>query len=291
MFQEAHTEHGAFGWDGHAGKQAEIRPRPSQYPARVTARIQRLLTRSPQSKISWDYRWYCGNGLANYPTGGHIHIGFYGLVQENVHCASPIVDYTPELEGVLCEVLLPFAVALSSPASLEARLATGYGRAGDVRLDHPWGMEWRTLPSWLYDPWVAYFFLAGAKLIALEFAKRDYQLEEFRSPIPLGLLYRPTSIAKLKSVVTRRLDECAELVRDLGGWDETKQHNKALSHVLQLIHEGTVWDGVDFRSNWLTENIPWVAKELPAVLVVARPSLRDVLSKETTMLSYERETL
>lgn len=258
---------GGLGTDG-TGRQAELRPRHSALAAVVVQRLQGLIQNAPK-KIT-GFQWMCGNGRNDWTTGGHIHLGFYGMKRGSTQVSILRGDAQPNLVLLLSSLLIPFAVALSNASSLGERKKS-YGKIGGVQGEYrqtEYGVEYRPLPSWLLDPWTAYFFLAGAKLIALEYTENKYKVEGLTSMLPLHLLYNIADVRVLKELVLSKLDTYAELMEELIGWDENPQMIRALHHVLNLVNRGQVWDDVGFRQNWFTDDIPLGEAEKQRKIVV-----------------------
>ena len=245
----------SFGYDG-AGGPAELRPAPSACAATVVYRLQNLIVNSEPARALQEYEWICGNGTPRHPIGGHIHIGAYGA--SNKQDKAPVITPSAKLSTLLSHLLVPFAIALSTPEGLRIRLSTTYGALDDIR-HQPHGLEWRTLPSWLFSPWIAYFFLEGAKLIALEYVNAQYTTTELDGLLPLSLIYSALSTSKLKAAVLKKLDAVAESLRELDGWEDVPQLDKALNKVLDLVSKDITWDGVDFKSNWNTSDLPIIS--------------------------------
>ena len=137
-----------FGLDGHPST-AEIRPAPQIEPRVLTEEIHRLLQAGvkqfPQTQHEY---WLSGSCPDNEPIGGHIH---YGV---------PMKDYY----GDILDRLLAIPILLLENPKQAAYRRQRYGKLSDIRIQ-PYGIEYRTLPSWLVSKGVTLATLSLAKLI------------------------------------------------------------------------------------------------------------------------------
>lgn len=158
-FNKLLPQAGALGYD-HSGRVAELRPAPARSALTLVSRIRKLLNDAPEAMRAW--RWKAG-GIAINPTdalGGHIHIGVNLAAQGAYSLVEALDEYTRVLTKL--DIL---------PAAEQARRQkeTGYGKYGNLRncrhgeIDC---IEYRVMPSWLYDPKVAMLALAGARFVA-----------------------------------------------------------------------------------------------------------------------------
>ena len=151
----------AWGADNN-GRLAELRPVPSRSCLRVVASIGAELR-----WMSWlhhglmNYQWKSGAWTGRDGLGGHVH---FGRKKKTLTPAE-----TAALD-TLCFWLYQsgiFNYAEGKERYQRTRGHGGYGRPGDIRWQlHGW--EYRTLPSWLDSPWLAYFSLTLSKLAVFD---------------------------------------------------------------------------------------------------------------------------
>jgi len=147
----------AYGADNN-GRLVEIRPAPNKNSLAVLASIldtfRWMSATVPETNA---YNWVCGPYLQEDGLGGHVHLGRRNKVM-----------YNNEVKGLdsLAESLEKSGMY---PAhEMDMRRAGDahnqrYGRPGDVR-PQPYGYEYRTFPSWLDSPWIAYLHLVLSKI-------------------------------------------------------------------------------------------------------------------------------
>lgn len=143
-----------FGADNN-GRLVELRPQPSRFVLEVVAsmlqELRYLALRSP--KITGQ-AWKAGAWTGHDGLGGHIHFG------RKKHRTA-----MSELRALDNLTFLLTSSGIFPEQEINNRLShTTYGRFGDTRYQTH-GYEYRTLPSWLYSPWVAYLCLVLAKLV------------------------------------------------------------------------------------------------------------------------------
>lgn len=145
----------AFGMDMN-GRLVEFRPYPSCFAldivASLLAELRWLAMFHPATlKYSWVSMPFDGQD----GVGGHVHLARKrNNEQHNVDIILLDRVYTALIRtGVFNK---PFN---------DSRVAnTKYGHSGDYRLQRH-GYEYRSFPTWLDDPWLAYFVLVVCKLV------------------------------------------------------------------------------------------------------------------------------
>jgi hypothetical protein len=151
----------AFGADNN-GRLCELRPQPSRSALSVLASLwlaMRWMTIYHPDTLNCQWRaggFYSGDGL-----GGHIHFGRKRTKFRDREVS--VLDRLTHLQFVAGifdrgEGRLRVQRAQGAPAGQP------YGALGDIRRQ-PHGYEYRTLPSWVDNPWLAYFNLVAAKLV------------------------------------------------------------------------------------------------------------------------------
>ena len=151
-----------FGLDG-AAVVAEIRPAPAIEPSEFVENIRRCLRLGAEHL--WPQhprlRFKAGSMAANWPIGGHIHIGCAAIV--NCH------SLMGPLSLVLDTFLAPITLLLDDPReSTRRRGRSGYGKLGDHR-EQPWGMEYRTPGSWITSPAVSMGIMSLVRILTHDF--------------------------------------------------------------------------------------------------------------------------
>lgn len=127
-----------FGLDG-SPTTVEIRPKPADNPLELVENIYQLFNVA-QKKYPEVFRLKFQASDINYSIGGHLHFG-HSLLVENREGQKKIIK-------MLDMYLAPLVSLVEIPAHHKSRLKGSYGRMGDVR-PAPWGIEYRTLPSWI----------------------------------------------------------------------------------------------------------------------------------------------
>lgn len=147
----------AFGADNN-GRLTEIRPHPSRSALKVCASIM--------STLRWmalcfpdvlELQWRSGAFIHGDGIGGHVH---FGRKRPNRRTEVAALD-------VLSEMLLSLGVYPAAENNLRRngdRLHQIYGRPGDFRIQQH-GYEYRTFPSWLDTPSLAFITITLAKLV------------------------------------------------------------------------------------------------------------------------------
>lgn len=151
----------AWGADNN-GRLCEIRPAPSRSCLSVLTSMwlaMRWMVLYHPSTLN--YSWRSGGFFEGDGLGGHIHFGRKRerLREREVSCLDR-----------LAHLLFVAGLFDKEEGRLRVRQAQGapagqpYGALGDVRKQ-PHGYEYRTLPSWVDGPWLAYLNLVLAKLV------------------------------------------------------------------------------------------------------------------------------
>lgn len=141
----------AFGCD-MCGRVAELRAYPSRFALDVVASMIDALRWIPLAHPVGDVVWEAVSYIENDGCGGHLHFGRKRCVRKD----TEILDDTLRL--------LLGVGTLSAPDFQVRAKVTKYGKYGDVRPQGH-GYEYRTMPTWLSSPWLAYLVLVINKLI------------------------------------------------------------------------------------------------------------------------------
>jgi len=150
---------GPVGWD-HSGHCAELRPEKARGTWTLVKRMQELLNKYPKlASLRNGYKWRAGALVESGPTkislGGHVHFNlradkFPGVALDALDQVTKLLEHTDILPTIECQ---------------SRRKLGHYGQYGQVRTDTPdKHVEYRTMASWLFDPWIAFLSLTAAKL-------------------------------------------------------------------------------------------------------------------------------
>lgn len=145
-----------FGADNN-GRLVELRPRASHYLVEVLASIlselRWLAAMHPQTlSVCWKAGAYSGqDGL-----GGHVHFG-----RKRNSILKVEVQALDKINSLL------HCAGVFSPEEHQLRLTKNYGKSSDWR-PQVHGYEFRSFPSWMNSPWIAYLTMTLAKLAVLD---------------------------------------------------------------------------------------------------------------------------
>lgn len=199
----------AFGSDNN-GRLAEIRPHPNRSALHVCASILAtmrwmLITRPATQK----YQWQCGPYLQQDGLGGHVHFGRKRPTR------------TDEIRALDKVNELLMGCNIYRQAEIDARQhgdARGqrYGIPGDYRMQKH-GYEYRTYPSWLDSPMLAFLVITLSKL-AVHNPTLVNRIRQVGQPLPhlfnLCLYYKDIDDdARIASVLLHRYG----MPRHIGG--------------------------------------------------------------------------
>lgn len=248
----------AFGADNN-GRLVELRPAPSRFAlgtlASMWSTLKWLSLLVPASNA---YAWRAGAFINDDGLGGHIHFGRKrgGLQPREIAALDTLSFY-----------LFQSGIWDAAEGKLRIRAAKGggnhgYGRLGDKR-DQPYGYEYRTMPSWLCSPWMAYLALVLAKL-----AVHDPQL---LPPLDAGM--EKLTATQIKA----RLRAILAFYKGLD--DDT-----ALAYSILERNGWPVWSVTDFKPAWgILPNPPGVHVQVWPRQVLPAPGEEQALA--TAMLS------
>jgi hypothetical protein len=146
----------AFGMDNN-GRLTEIRPYPSRSALNVTASILAALRWMVLLyPATLNYYWMCGAFLLGDGLGGHVHFGRKRPGRELEVKALDAIE-----EELVAARVYPYAEVIARRAGdLHHQY---YGQLGDIRKQMH-GYEYRTFPSWLDSPELAFLTITLAKL-------------------------------------------------------------------------------------------------------------------------------
>jgi hypothetical protein len=145
----------AFGAD-LCGRLVELRPEADRSVLRVTASLlDSLRWMSVYYPECLDFEWIAYPLVGRDGLGGHVHFGRKkNTRKEEVFSLDRLAHY------------LFNGAVLNKMGQDERTKSTHYGRMGDIRPQKH-GYEYRTLPSWLENPWLSFLVMTLGKLVVL----------------------------------------------------------------------------------------------------------------------------
>lgn len=161
----------AYGADTN-GRLVEIRPAPNRSALAVVgstlATMRWMMLTAPKTQ---ELEWKCGAYIFRDGIGGHVHLGRKkGRTAHTQFARERNVNIKPaDIAGLdtLCAMLETINVYPAEQCASRRRgdnFGQLYGQFGDIRLQNH-GYEYRTFPSWLDSPWLAFFTLTLSKLV------------------------------------------------------------------------------------------------------------------------------
>jgi hypothetical protein len=157
----------AFGAD-LAGRPVELRPAPSRFALDVVASIlSELRWMALTVPATLSYSWISRPYVSRDGIGGHVHFGRKrGRIRKDED--APRYELTgqvkEEIEGLDQLTRILEASILLKEDFVKRSRDTVYGKFGDIRPQRH-GYEYRTLPTWLSSPCMAYLVLVLSKLV------------------------------------------------------------------------------------------------------------------------------
>jgi len=219
---------------------AELRPSPSKSVARLVRNIQELLEKGSDNEI-YKYVWKAGNFAGTHSIGGHIHLGLKEFIPP-IPSSNPFVrdpnwlhylagddylyDYRyKDIVRVLDWYLACPIALIDNKEEVFKRRGSRYGFLSDARVQL-WGIEYRTLGSWLVAPQIAKAVLALTKVITYEFLNHGltppnlsfpvYQVDfELRNHVGLRLVYKELLPRIKKCALYQRYAKSIQVIEDL----------------------------------------------------------------------------
>lgn len=233
-----------FGYDGHS-RTAEVRTKKySSDPAAVIRELKGILEKA-KAKYPEAYQHNLKATSRHLSLGGHIHFGHPLLT-------SPLTretDTFPRLTDNL-DLLLAFpSVYLDNLPNRKRRAENEYGYLGDAR-HQPWGLEYRTLSSFLASKELASCNLYVAHSVADATIKHDFKVkwpvdrEEFKGVFNENLatsLLRPN----LKSVFQQ--------LSKLPLYSESKEHKRWTDYLIRSVVGNKPLFSIEIKKGWKIE--------------------------------------
>lgn len=241
----------AFGEDNN-GRLAEIRPYPSRSALEVCASVLSTLRWMAILKPDTNYyQWVAGAYLYRDGLGGHVHFGRKRPTRG---------DEVRALDNLM-ELLLNAGVyPVKEVMARRAGDARGqlYGRPGDFRMQNH-GYEYRTFPSWLDSPALAFLTLTLSKLT----------------------VHDPGIVLAIQQLKSGRI---SETIMNLLAYYRDLDDDARLAHL--MCQRGIpVHLGGDFRGRWgLPIPATIVAKNKPVVIPMSIAPSKDDTQEMMTHL-------
>lgn len=229
------------------GRLVEVRPRANRSTLIVVASILselRFLARFWPATLG--HEWVTGGWLLDDGIGGHVHFGRKRPTRPNEINALDAMYFVLMDLGVL-----PVKEQLRRQQG--DRFGQRYGQPGDIRLQKH-GYEYRTLPSYLDSPWMAFFVLTLAKLAVVN----------------------PYLLTGWHEMVTKNN---LGLVRNLLAYYKGRDDDAMLCHYLLAKRGIPKHFGGDFRERWglnFTTLHPVEADYFPASIAPSREEVGEL---------------
>jgi len=148
----------AFGMDMN-GRLVELRPRPSRFILDIIASmLAELRWMAVTFPSSLEYSWLSTPWDGQDGIGGHVHLARRrGAIERDRDISTfDTLNMSLMLLGVFNDKLNDYR-----------RAKTKYGHYGDFRPQR-YGYEYRSFPTWMDSPWMAYLVLVLSKLTVYE---------------------------------------------------------------------------------------------------------------------------
>jgi hypothetical protein len=181
----------SMGLDG-CSSIAEVRPGYSESPIDLTSKIFQILSYGHSKQPELEF--ISGHYANDFALGGHIHFGL-----------SP----EPKIISALDIVLRSLSNCIDDKEQRSKRERTGYGKISSYRKKY-YGMEYRSLGSWLLSPSTTLVTLTLAKLAVIGVTEDDLDF--------VGIKNRQHSCTFLKSLkheLHTIPDDCKEGLKEL----------------------------------------------------------------------------
>ena len=244
-----------FGADNN-GRLVEIRPAPSRFALEVVASmLSELRFFAAYYPATLQYHWVCSPYNGADGIGGHVHFGRKRLDRRILEVAA--------LDNVMA---LMVAAELFPYKDVRNRIhARGhYGQFGDTRTQVH-GFEYRTFPSWLATPWVAYLALVLSKLVV---ANKDCKL------VPWDRI--STAMWESPSKLTQQ--DARKWIRNLlaanKGLDDDALFAYLALDVWGLPSASIVQSNKDFKGAWGLQMLPNAMPPIATLPKLLPPSIK-----------------
>lgn len=255
-----------LGVDG-GGVVAELRPQHDIEPIRVARNIQSALeTGLRRNQGLARYTWKAGCCANRYPTGGHIHFG--GMTTCGHYTRDGRDWWNPNMVMKELDTYLAQTVLLLCPKDeFRGRVRGSYGSLTEYRGQN-WGVEYRTLGSWVTSPLVAASVLTLAKVIFCDGLEKAYRNTR-------GLFYNEDAWAGADAYYQADIGYVRKMVypnirRDIMNMAEYRRHSKVVSTIFRMVEGKVTWQPAsgDMKTAWRL-TLPQPARPIGAVTTSA----------------------
>lgn len=234
----------AFGADNN-GRLAEIRPYPSRSVVEVVASILTTLRwMAILNPNTMAYEWQCGAFLWDDGLGGHVHFGRKRPFRDREIKALDAIE-----EGLLGLGVFPTDQIKRRRQGHGPGGHNVYGLPGDFRLQAH-GYEYRTFPSWLDSPELAFLTIVVSKLVV---QRPDLYAHQFNDPM-IGLQRLRNFLSYFKNS-----DDDARLA------------------IIMLDRGLPVHRGGDFKSRWGIGSVPIEKINVQVVPLSIKPDKQSIV--------------
>jgi hypothetical protein len=152
---ERGSDRDKLGADGN-GIVFEVRPKPTTDPLKIVHDIHSTFMKHIGKFPKFaNYKWLAGSCQKNMIIGGHVHFGFKPTTATHQ-------DYTYMLSQYVGSISI-----LLEDKTQGKRRRNDYGFYGDHR-EQTYGLEYRSMGSWLTSPYIASAFLCLSKIVMFE---------------------------------------------------------------------------------------------------------------------------
>jgi len=212
---------------------AEIRPRPSTCPLKLSNNIRQALDTASRMAPYHNVKWLAGSQPGGaYSIGGHIH---FSNIKVNAGIIRALDNY------------LAIPLHLIEEPTSAVRRRKRYGFLGDFRVKDHGGFEYRTPASWLISQQITTAVLCLAKIII-----SNYHM------LSKNFL---NSVESQRAFYTGDQDHFRplfpELWEDIEKTDMYKEYKEELQIIPDMISSHTIWaEKSDFRKAWKLKPTP-----------------------------------
>lgn len=247
-----------FGIDG-CGRVAELRPMYSDTPRGHVKNIRELLQSGLDNNPNLAmYRWKAGSMADDEPIGGHVHLG-HGMFCEDVGRAT---DRKPHLQSALTRIVSPLLLMVEDKdEAIARRVGTSYGtlKGENCVRQQDYGIEYRTLPSWLTSPEDALAVLSLCHLVAVNMDNKPFLDEVASLPEIEDEAFSDCN----KAVASYYLKSIARALKTTQGF---ATYRSDVQPLFDMIIEGREFNtSVDMKMSWGLK-VPQTVKKVVPVL-------------------------
>lgn len=245
-----------FGLDGNP-RTLELRPHFATSPLELASNIFHILE-DAKTKFPQVFRMNLRASWEGQPIGGHIHIGYpdigNGLNGRDAH-QQLLSQLIRELDLLLA---LPVSF-VENKTHFKSRKNSGYGKMGDYRTDFAFGIEYRTLPSWLSSRKFTESVLSTAWTIANKVLVDDGGASKKAiNELPINDM-RVVFNSGASGVLRPHL---LSLIKDLKTYPLYKDYQKQIDYLMECSKSGRVLMNTEVKAGWMIKFVRLVDMRL-----------------------------